>query len=274
VVMYNAGAQGPRAMAITRPSLDSLRRRAVAGFDRFSDEWIGLRFPAVDRALLDADWRADERDQYCTRCGDSIGRGESTASGCGTCRKGGELAGGLGDGVVRLGPYTNPLREWVLAIKYERWTEIGVALGRALGSRVRDANVLDLDRTLVVPAPMPWQRRLYRGIDHTRLIADAAAAELGCCVASVLTRRHGPPQVALPPGERRRTGRRGMQVRRRVGGWPLEDLHILVVDDVRTTGATMMGAIRVLRRLKPARIAVGVLAVSDSAARRSRSSQS
>jgi predicted amidophosphoribosyltransferase len=95
-----------------------------------------------------------------------------------------------------------------------------------------------------------------------------------------MRKRMQPPQVKLSPSERRRVGRRGLSIRRRVRiavspqsilGWDLQDLHVILIDDVRTTGATLLGATRVLRRLKPARIVCGVLAVSDSTARRKRS---
>src|SRR5688572_11297945 len=73
--------------------------------DSVTERWIGWTFPPVERAIEDAAWKPNEPAAYCHRCGDSVGLGEATSEGCGTCRNGAELAGGIADGVVRLGPY-------------------------------------------------------------------------------------------------------------------------------------------------------------------------
>jgi len=258
-----------RAMA----TLNKARQRLRDYVDAVTEGWIGWTFPPVQRAMDDAQWVPDERSAYCGRCGDSVGVGEATELGCATCREGAELSGGIADGVVRLGPHVDALRDWIVKVKYQHWAEMGDCLGRFLAERIRKANVIDPRRTVVVPMPMPWQRRIYRGIDHTKVIAAALGRELRAPVVSVLAKANRPPQVTLPPSERRRTGSRGLSIRRRLGGWPLADLHVVLVDDVRTTGATLKGAVRLLSPLKPARIVCGVIAVSDSKARRDRAHQ-
>lgn len=253
--------------------VNEARRRIGDYVDAVTERWIGWTFPPVQRAMDDAQWIPDERSVYCRRCGDSVGPGEATELGCATCRQGAELSGGIADGVVRLGPHVDALRDWIVKIKYQHWAEMGDCLGRCLAEQVRSANVIDVDRAVVVPMPMPWQRRIYRGIDHTKVMATGAAAELGAPVLSILAKANRPPQVTLPPSERRRSGGRGLSIRRRLGGWPLNDLHVLLVDDVRTTAATLKGAAKLLTSLNPERIICGVLAVSDSKARRDRSQQ-
>jgi predicted amidophosphoribosyltransferase len=273
-------------LTMPRQSRHSLMHRLGWGIDSLTEQWIGWSFPPPQRAMDEAGWRPDDRSDYCGRCGDSVGQGEATAEGCATCRKGGELSGGLGDGVVRLGPYFEPLRGWVHAVKYYGWQEMAEALGRLLGRCVVSARVdsgdepvVDLDRAVVVPMPMPWQRRVYRGVDHALEIARAAAAEIGCPIARIMTRANHPPQVRLSASERKRSGGRGLRVRARIGwsgwkrgvaAWPLDGLDVMLVDDVRTTGATLRAAARLLAGLKPRRIVCGVIGVSDSAARRLR----
>lgn len=240
--------------------------------DRFIEHWIGWSFPPPHQAEQQAGWRVDDFSDYCMRCGDSVGMGEANASGCATCRDGGELARGIGDGVVRLGPHVDVLREWVLAVKFSRWSEMGEHLGRLLGQAVRRSELVDIDSAIVVPMPMPWQRRFYRGIDHARVIAEAAAREIKAPVVSMLRKSHRPPQVSLAPSERKRSGSKGMMLRRRLARSSIAGLDVVLVDDVRTTGASLRAAVRLLRLLKPRRIVCAVVAVSDARARKARTS--
>ena len=233
--------------------------------------WVGFSSPHVRQAIDEADWLADPRDAYCGRCGVTTAPGEATTTGCGTCRGG----PGIGQGIVRLGSYGGVLREWVLGVKYQGWAEMGDMLGQRLGRSIDASGVIEQrGRTLVVPLPMPWQRRLYRGIDHARVVAAGVAVELDAPLISLLSKRNGPPQVSLPTSQRRRGGARGLRLRS-IGGvvpgaaW-VRGATVVLVDDVCTTGATMRAAIRLVKTLKPARIIAAVLAVADDPARRRR----
>jgi predicted amidophosphoribosyltransferase len=243
--------------------------------DEFSRTWVGWQFPPVVRELADTGWCPDLRAHYCPRCGGSVGPGEvrrneagerktDEPAGCAACKK----TSGIADGVVRLGHYDDMLREWVLAVKYRQWAAMGEALGRMLAEQVAHAAVVNLDRTVVVPMPMPWQRRLYRGIDHARVLASGVADELGLPIVRCLAKDNGPPMVSLTRKERVVFAGRGMRVRRRWGGWPLDELDVLLVDDVRTSGASLRRAAKILHALRARRVIAAVVAVADESGRR------
>lgn len=247
-------------MPIFRGTLAALARE----LDAASESWIGYTRPPVARLLRDSAWRPDPRWAYCGRCGQAVGAGEVGMRGCGGCR-----TTGVGvDGVVRLGSYRDDLRGWIHEIKYERWVELGLRLGEALGEAVAQTALVAAGCAVVVPMPMPPARRAYRGVDHARVIATGAARVLGTPVVPALAKSAGPPQVALGTSARRR--RSGRDVRPRRLRWRMRSgrpSHVLLVDDVLTTGASVRAAAAALRRLGPTRVVAGVLAVADPPAR-------
>lgn len=228
------------------------------------ETWIGWTYPPAETAIERSRWTSDPSSAYCGRCGMSVGPGEATDSGCASCRGAPPVA----DRVVRLGPYDEPLAQWITAAKYERWGEMARALGRRLGERVLRRGDINRGRAIVVPIPMPWQRRLYRGIDHAAMIADGVARTMKLEMYQVLAKLNGPVQTALPATQRRHRRRDWMRIRRRWGGWPLRDYDIVLVDDVTTTGTTMRAAGRLLRGLGARRIIAAVIAITDEKSRR------
>jgi predicted amidophosphoribosyltransferase len=252
-------------MAVGRTGA-SLLRQGVGWVDAVTAYWLGHALPVADRAVRSSTWAPDRSDAYCGRCGDTVGEGERTSSGCGACRD----RPGVVDGIVRLGPYAGDLREWILDVKYRcAWVEMATALGRRLGDAVRAADAVDPGRTIVVPMPMPWSRRAYRGMDHARIVAEAVAGRIDAPVVDALKRRGGRPQVALPRHDRVRAGGRGLGLRWAPRPRPA-GRTVILVDDVRTTGSSLRAAGRLLRTLGPDRITAAVLAVADDPARRRR----
>lgn len=251
---------------ITRTFLQNMIRHV----DHAGRFWFGSPQPVAGEVLEASDWQPDELDVYCCRCGSSVGPGEWSRRGCAGCRNRSERR--IADGIVRLGPYVDELREWVLATKYRQWHEMGDAFGRMLGRQVQRSSLVDVKRAIVVPMPMPWQRRMYRGIDHARVIAGAVAQDIGGTLVPMLRRSNGPTQASLEPGQRRTNAKRGISVKRRLGGWPLGELEVdvVLVDDVSTTGSSLRAAVQLLRELRPITIVAAVVAVSDESARQAR----
>lgn len=97
----------------------------------------------------------------------------------------------------------------------------------------------------VVPMPSPRWRRIRRGFNPARSIAEGVAKRLDLPIeTSLLRRRHSPPQTTVTPSARRRNVSRVFRARKlppRLVGRPL-----LLVDDVLTTGSTARAATRAL----------------------------
>jgi len=250
-------------MTTTAQRLDRVREWLVS----VERAWVGWSLAPPERVLAEAAWHPDAPGTYCRRCGGSVGTGEQTPDGCGSCRN--HIVNT--DRVVRLDAYRDPMRGWVRAIKYRAWAEMAECLGRRLGERLGHAlgydDPPDMSSIVITPIPMPWQRRLYRGIDHARLIAESAAMAMGVPVVQLLAADNGPPQVSLTSA--RRLGR-GVRMTVRAGFAPqsLRDTVVVLIDDVRTSGSSLNAAARLVRRLGPRLVVAGVLAVTDDPARR------
>ncbi|MGD8606827.1 MAG: ComF family protein [Myxococcales bacterium] len=125
--------------------------------------------------------------------------------------------------------------------KYAGRTDLGPTLARLMAeAALRFRGEVDA----IVPVPLHWRRRRQRGYDQAALLARPLGPLLG---APVLLRglrraRHTTQQVGLSH-DKRRHNVEGAFVPRRLRGAS----RVLLVDDVRTTGATLDSASRALR---------------------------
>jgi predicted amidophosphoribosyltransferase len=144
--------------------------------------------------------------------------------------------------------YTGVGREVVARLKYRNARSVLPALVKAVAALVDPATV-----DVVTWAPTSAARRRERGFDQARLLARGVARRLRRPCRALLVRQPGLPQTG-----RSGRGRREGPVFTTVCRPPA---HVLVVDDVVTTGATLAAAARALR-------AAGAIEVRGAAAAR------
>lgn len=211
-------------------------------------EWFDITTEPVARRIARGEWAPDALDAYCHRCGRSIGPHERDEGGCGTCRG----TRPPWSQMVRLGQHEGLLRDMIVEVKFTRFRRLGADLGGLLGEAVlaraaaAGIDAETLRQAVVVPVPTTARRRLARGIDHTGVIARAAAERLGTPMRAALVRRHVPSQLLVAPSRRAANVAGTMRLRRR-GVDRLAGRLVVVVDDVCTTGATMRAACRAIR---------------------------
>lgn len=180
----------------------------------------------------------------CPLCSDATTYGER----CGACLKKPPHF----DACHALFPYDFPADRLVQALKYGHQLALARWFGRRLATRVGESAA-----DLIVPLPLHPQRLAERGFNQAMEIARA----LGKCLAlpvdrSTLVRsRITPPQAELPLAERRANVKGAFDCH----GW-FAGRHILLVDDVLTTGATADECARVLKRHGAARVELAVVA--------------
>jgi len=147
-----------------------------------------------------------------------------------------------------------PVREALHAFKFGGKRALARPLADLVieGSRGR----LAPDVAVLVPVPLTGARERERGFNQAALIAERVGVALGVGVAPRRLRRvrATPPQTDLSGADRR------LNVRDAFVASEVAGLHVVVVDDVLTTGATAAECARALRTAGAR--TVGVLTVA------------
>jgi ComF family protein len=161
-----------------------------------------------------------------------------------------------------IGPYRDNLRQAILKAKHELHEPLAAALGQRLAEAVVQAPFV-APPNLVVPVPMHWLKRLWRKTNPAETIAQSLAKTLHLPLASqaLVCRRILRRQATLTPAQRRLNVRGAF----RAGRWlNLAGKHVLLVDDVMTTGATAHEASRALLDAGASTVYVATVARSTS----------
>jgi len=194
---------------------------------------------------------------YCPRCGATVGPNIPVRQdGCGMCPN--PLP--KFTRVIRIGPYAEPIRSAIKQLKYHKQELLLRQLGEMLSEAVA-ACCTDEKFDLIVPVPMHWRRRMFRGYDHADVIARSIANNLGAPVGPELIRvRPTPPQVNLPRTRRIENVRGAFSLASRS---VVSGAKILLVDDVTTTGATANEAARTLLSGGASGVSLAVVAKAE-----------
>jgi ComF family protein len=233
-------------LGIAREYIASARRHGTALLHDLLGEQPPA--PALDR------WRPDDAGDYCPRCGASIDVTAQTPRGCPFC-----VSRRLPwQRIIRLGAYAEPVQDWVLGAKFGGQWRWSLTLGEMLGRGVARSAVET--QVAVCPVPMHWARRWRRGFNQAQLIARGFASVHGWPVAEVLRRvRYTRPQTAVASSRRRDNVRGSFGIAAvDLSGWT-----VWLVDDVKTTGATLGACAGLLRDAGARCVNAAVVAVAD-----------
>ncbi|MBI3839618.1 MAG: ComF family protein [Planctomycetia bacterium] len=247
--------------------------RPLAKSREYFREWLGhsadLLFPPAcvycqhelassAQGLLCQDCHASLVDDRpaCARCGANA-LPDAASGRCFRCKDDRFYFGS----VVRLGSYAGIMRTAVLRMKREDHRALAVAVGDLLaGTHAAGWEALKPDA--VVPIPMHWSRRVWRGVNSPETISERLAHHLHIPLARHLLkrRRRTAPQASLPP-TRRLANVRGAF--RAVAHPDLKGARLLLVDDIMTTGATVNEAAKMLAQAGASFIGIAVVARAE-----------
>ena len=153
--------------------------------------------------------------------------------------------------------FQGPLRDLIHAFKYQGKDWLRSYLGEFMDSSLQiDWKKIDG----LVPVPMPFWKEIRRGYNQAHLLAEELSRRHHIPIVAQLLRRTlmTRPQVGLTKRERRTNASRSYLLRRKQTHLSFQ--RILLIDDVVTTGATLIRCANLLRMAGVKEVAAAVLA--------------
>jgi len=201
----------------------------------------------------------------CARCGDTLEAPIQAPSIFGLCRAC-RMAPPPFQRAVAYGPYQGRMRAAIHALKYDRLQPAARGLGQMLAQAIAQLAEEAPSEMLVVPVPLHRSKYAERGFNQARALAVHALAalrkthpewQLTLASKTLIRLRATDSQAGLTQRQRR------LNVR---GAFTVSDpaavtlKHVLVIDDIYTTGATARAAAQALARAGAASVWVATLA--------------
>ncbi len=122
----------------------------------------------------------------------------------------------------------------------------------------------DPSKTYITYLPRSRSRKASAGVDPAQALAYALGKRMGLPVLKAFSRREAPAQKELSGEERLRSARRTYRLRKRLVS--LTGATVLMIDDIVTSGATMLAGAELLRSVGVGKIyciSVGKSELSD-----------
>jgi ComF family protein len=191
---------------------------------------------------------------YCRRCGRNVSPYVAREGVCLNCR-GEEMHF---DGIARAGMYAESLRDMVKAFKNDK-TELD-SLMVWLADTALHTSIFFNDIDFFVPVPLHWRRRFNRGYNQSYLLARGLKHPSAKVSTDLVRIRYTKPQSEMPSFAARVKNVKGaFAVRYR---HPFAGRRVCLVDDIKTTNATLNECAKTLKEAGASKVFALVLSVA------------
>lgn len=206
--------------------------------------------------LFDRAWLCDPcharlsfRSNGCNQCAERLD--DPFADRCGRCI----LTPPAFNHTVALFNYQEPIKSWLHDYKYHRHYYYAKAFSALFAQCYLTHVSLMTYPVCLVPIPHHRLRIYERGFDHTQLLCRFLSRHLDLPYDNKLSRtKHTQAMAGLSAKERKRAIRKSFQCA------PINNQHIILVDDIMTTSATTHEAASTLMKSGAASVEVWVIA--------------
>ena len=152
----------------------------------------------------------------------------------------------------------NAIQQLIHTFKYRGNKNIGIFLGGELGNEISGISAFD-DISFILPVPLHPKKQKKRGFNQSEVIAKGIAAKINAEVnTNILFRKSfSASQTRKSKYERWENVESIFALKNEK---TIENKHILLIDDVITTGATIEACVLCLLKTKGVRVSVVALA--------------
>ena len=145
--------------------------------------------------------------------------------------------------------------------KYRGNREAGLYLGRLIGQSLLNSNRFDVD--VIIPIPLFEKKEKQRGFNQAAVLCQGISEAMNISVLENIVTRivHTETQTKKHRAERWQNVEKSFSVTK-----PelLEDKHVLLVDDVITTGSTLEACGQQILKVNGTRLSIATLAMASS----------
>lgn len=157
--------------------------------------------------------------------------------------------------VMAVSDYQEPLKTLILS---KSWSDI-VACDQ-LGTLIWEkTNFKFLPCDFLVPIPLHWMRHAKRGYNQAEEIAKVLAQQRNVPLANIIARTTNTPFQSSLAFDKRLENVKGAFALKQCDKEIYQNKHIVLVDDLMTTGSTLVAAAKTILPLKPASISAIVV---------------
>lgn len=192
--------------------------------------------------------------EYCRRCGREASKYGIVEGACPDCQ-GKEIHF---DQIARSGIYSEALRQMILSFKKGK-TELDSVLSFLANSALQAGGFYN-DIEFFVPVPLHWARRLGRGYNQSLVFAKKLEHPTAKINTELVRIRHTKAQPAMMSPTKRAANVAGAFAVRR--GHRFTGKNICLVDDIKTSGATLNECAKTLKQVGASKVYALVLAVA------------
>ena len=226
----------------------------IAIFHKLTQLFDAIVFPA--ECLLCQNHHEADNDAICEACWDNLC--EQPIYGKFEVGQTGELPGFSGWN------FESGVKDVIHGLKYDGRQKLASVLGSALWKRVPKPE--SLGKIGIIPVPLHPNRIAERGFNQSLLIAEALAQENAekVCVVDCLQRIKDTPQQAMLNRDERIKNVGDAFVLKKESESLTEFDRIVLLDDVCTTGATLLSCQKAIQSLDPKYVVAWIIARAEA----------